>query len=157
MIYVNVRAILIRERDEAEEVYVQRRKKAHEGVYPIELPGGQLEPYESLLDCLKREVKEETGLDVIEVIDPLKTVQTTSTHGFVVECMSPYAVYQTVEGPVDSMGVYFKCYVSGEALEVGDDSERVGWVTKEALERFIQEDAVSGIDKAGMQFYLNEG
>lgn len=155
MIYVNVRAFIIRERDGVEEVYVQRRMKAHEGVYPIELPGGQLKKYESLIDCLKREVKEETGFDVMEVVDPLQFVETKSTQGFVVECMSPFAVYQTVEGPVDSMGVYFKCYVSGNALDIGDDSERVGWVTKEALARIVEEDVVSGIDKAGMQFYLN--
>lgn len=156
MIYVNVRAFIIREQSGVEEVYVQRRMKAHEGKFPIELPGGQLEKYESLLDCLKREVKEETGFDVMEVVDPLKCVKTKSTQGFVVECMSPFAVYQTVEGPVDSMGVYFKCYVSGQGLSIGDDSERVGWVTREELAQFVEKDEVSGIDKAGMQFYLNQ-
>ncbi len=156
MIYVNVRAFIIREQSGVEEVYVQRRMKAHEGKFPIELPGGQLEEYESLLDCLKREVKEETGFDVMEVVDSLEYVKTKSMQGFVVECMSPFAVYQTVEGPVDSMGVYFKCYVSGNGLAIGDDSERVGWVTREELARFVEKDEVSGIDKAGMQFYLNK-
>lgn len=156
MIYINVRAFIIREQDGVEEVYVQRRMKAHEGKFPIELPGGQLKEYESLLDCLKREVKEETGFDVIEVVDSLEYVKTKSPQGFVVECMSPFAVYQTVEGPVDSMGVYFKCYVSGKGLDIGDDSERVGWVTREELAGFVEKDQVSGIDKAGIQFYLNQ-
>lgn len=156
MIYINVRAFIIREQDGVEEVYVQRRMKAHEEKFPIELPGGQLEEYESLLDCLKREVKEETGFDVIKVVDSLEYVQTKSTQGFVVECMSPFGVYQTVEGPVDSMGVYFKCYVSGKGLDIGDDSERVGWVTREELAQFVEKDEVSGIDKAGIQFYLNQ-
>lgn len=156
MIYVNVRAFIVREREGIEEVYVQRRMKEREGACPIELPGGQLEPYESLLDCLKREVKEETGFDVVNVAKPLNYTQTSSENGFVVECMSPFAVYQTVEGPVDSMGVYFKCYVTGSALSVGDDSERVGWITREELRALVEEDRVSAIDKAGMQFYLSD-
>lgn len=155
MIYVNVRAFIIRDLDGIEEVYIQRRTKEHEGSWPIELPGGQLEPYESLIDCLKREIKEETGFDVIDVVDALKFVQTESTNGFTVECMAPFAVYQTVEGPVDSMGVYFKCHVAGDAIAIGDDSERVGWVTREELAQYVEQDEVSGIDKAGMQFYLN--
>lgn len=156
MIYVNVRALIVRERADVEEVYVQKRMKDHEGAQPIELPGGQLEKYESLIDCLKREVKEETGFDIIDIIDPLNYVQTSSNKEFIVECMSPFAVYQTVEGPIDSMGVYFKCNVTGTALAKGDDSQSVGWVTREKLLELIEQDKVSGIDKAGMQFYINE-
>ncbi|WP_235441385.1 NUDIX domain-containing protein [Paenibacillus sp. IHB B 3415] len=33
----------------------------------FELPGGRIEPFESLIQALIREVKEETGLDVYEI------------------------------------------------------------------------------------------
>jgi hypothetical protein len=45
-----------------------------------------------------------------------------------VECLAPFAVYQTIQGPVDSMGVYFRCKAEGQLLTVGDDTESVKWV-----------------------------
>lgn len=156
MIYTNVRALIIRVTAQGEEVLVQRRVKKHEKQTPIELPGGRLEEYETLLDCLKREIKEETGLELKEIIDPTYRVETTTTEGFTVECMAPYAVYQTVEGPVDSFGVYFRCNAVGNILDKGDQTDNLKWISLTELATLLKEDQLSFVDKAGVQFYLNQ-
>ncbi|SDC64329.1 NUDIX domain-containing protein [Shouchella lonarensis] len=156
MIHVNVRALIIRNVDDEEEILVQRRVKENESETPIELPGGRLEEYESFIDGLRREIKEETGLALESIIDPLHEVKTTSTEGFTVECMAPYAVYQTLEGPVNSMGVYFRCRAKGKLLKKGDGSDHIQWVTKKELRRLLEEGSLSWVDQAGVQSYLNQ-
>lgn len=154
MIHTNVRAFIIRESEQGEEILVQRRVRVNEQQTPIELPGGRLEEFETLERCLEREIKEETGLDLEEIIDSTERVKTTTAEGFTVECMAPYAVYQTIEGPVDSFGVYFKCKAVGRLLERGDHTDNIKWVTINELVVLLREDQLSFVDKAGVQFFL---
>ncbi|WP_152658008.1 NUDIX hydrolase [Oceanobacillus sp. CFH 90083] len=156
MIYTNVRAFILRETEQGEEILVQRRVRANEQQTPIELPGGRLEEFETLQGCLEREIKEETGLELEEIIDSTDRVKTTTAEGFTVECMAPYAVYQTVEGPVDSFGVYFKCKAAGKLLEKGDHTDNIKWITINDLAALLKEDQLSFVDKAGVQFFLNQ-
>jgi len=156
VIYVNVRAIIVKETPSGEEVLIQRRVKDQEKRRPFELPGGRIEQFESLLDCLKRELKEETGLDIEDILDPIDLVETVAKDGFRVECMRPFAVYQTINGPVDSMGVYFRCKAKGCLLEKGDETDMIGWVSLERLRSLVEQDEFSGVDKAGVEFYLTD-
>ncbi|MBB4825979.1 8-oxo-dGTP pyrophosphatase MutT (NUDIX family) [Sporosarcina luteola] len=112
--------------------------------------------YESLLDCLKRELKEETGLEIESILDPIDQVETVAKDGFKVECMRPFAVYQTIDGPLDSMGVYFRCKAKGSLLEKGDETDMIRWLKLEKLQTLVEQDEFSGVDKAGVEFYLNE-
>jgi 8-oxo-dGTP pyrophosphatase MutT (NUDIX family) len=82
------------------------RNKPHEGGKSIELPGGRVEEYESLLEAVRREVHEETGLDLIKIEGENTRVEAVRPET-IVECLAPLAVYQTIRGPVDLMGVYF--------------------------------------------------
>ena len=67
--YVNSRAILERDGAEGVEVLLQIRDRPHESRPRLELPGGQVEEFEPILEALVREVREETGLNVTEIID----------------------------------------------------------------------------------------
>lgn len=63
MIHVNVRGLLVREVENEKQLIIQLRKKdGHRDVY--ELPGGRINEYEKIVDGLKREIFEETGLKV---------------------------------------------------------------------------------------------
>lgn len=66
MFYVNSRAIIEREKGNTTEIVIQTRNKPPETLR-YELPGGRIEPYESLAAALTREEKEETGLDIISI------------------------------------------------------------------------------------------
>lgn len=85
------------------EIVVQTRDKSNEQA--LELPGGRLELFEPILDGLRREVYEETGLTVVEVEGSHTYIDTRGVNpDFEVECVEPFCVYQTIKGPVDSAG-----------------------------------------------------
>jgi len=155
--FVNARAIIERETPAGIEILVQTRFKPYEGEISIEFPGGRVEEFESLIQALKREVREETGLTVthIEGADSKVNAQTENTD---VECLQPFAVYQTTQGPVDSMGVYFRCKAEGNLLEAGDETQNPQWVPVEQIAAWMEQDAgrFGWIDRAGLLFYLKQ-
>ncbi|MCR8656709.1 NUDIX hydrolase [Paenibacillus endoradicis] len=155
MFYVNARAIVEREGNDITEIIIQTRNKKNEE--SLELPGGRLELYESILDGLRREVYEETGLTVIEVEGSQKRIDTCGINpNFEVECLEPYCVYQTIKGPVDSIGMYFICKVEGNHFEVGDETTNIRWETVDEVYSLMIEDPrqFSDVDRAGLKYYL---
>jgi 8-oxo-dGTP diphosphatase len=155
--HCNARAIIERDGQNGPEILVQMRNKPHEGGKRIELPGGRFEEFESLVDGLRREVREETGLE-LSFIEGLDTRIETNTGETNVECLQPFAVYQTLRGPVDSMGVYFRCRAEGQLLEMGDDTESPHWIAVSEIERLMNDDPnrFSFIDLSGLAFYLKQ-
>ena len=155
--YVNARAIIERETADGVEIVIQVRNKPHEGGKWLELPGGRVEEYESLIDALKREVREETNL-VLTYVEGQETRVETQAEDSNVECLQPFAAYQTTRGPVDSMGVYFRCRGEGDLPVVGDDTEQPRWVPVQQIAQQLarEPDSFSWVDRAGLVFYLEQ-
>lgn len=153
--FLNARAIIERMAPDGPEILVQRRNKPYEGRTSMELPGGRVEEYESLVDALKREVREETGLE-LSYIRGLETRIETNDVDTNVECFQPFAVYQTLRGPVDSMGVYFLCQAEGQLLDSGDETENPRWMTISEITRLLEKkpEQFSFVDRAGLVYYL---
>jgi len=156
MFHVNSRAIIERQIGDQIEIVIQNRVKPNEPI-TIELPGGRIELYESLTEALRREVKEETGLDVIG-IEGEQTRIVTEGQFFDVECVKPFAAFQTIKGPVDSLGYYFRCKAEGELLVSGDQTSRIRWINVKDLWNLVEKEPqqFSDVDLAGIKYYLNE-
>jgi len=154
--FVNSRAIIERTNNEETEIIIQRRTKS-DSSFKIELPGGRIELFESLIQALIREVKEETGLDVFEVEGIEARIDTKGINSeFEVECIRPFAAYQTLKGPVDSVGYYFRCKATGDILEIGDDTQDIRWINVKKLNALFNKNPLdfSDVDRAGIKYYL---
>ena len=158
MIHVNVRGLLVRRCEGEIQLIVQLRKRAGEPeVY--ELPGGRINEYEKIIDSLKREVMEETGLKVVAIQneeDYIIVNDNESKSEFSVECMKPFAAYQTIKGPIDSFGIYFICEVEGTLLDEGDATEDIHWANMEEIHKMIGEHRFSEIDLPAVLMFLRD-
>ena len=156
LMHVNARAIIERQGPSGTEIVLQVRNKPVEGRTWIELPGGRVEEFEGLLNALRREVLEETGLEITAIEgEAQRLVEQTKTTE--VECLRPFAVYQTLRGPVDSMGIYFRSQAKGELLPKGDDAENARWVPVMQVATWLEKspDDFFWIDRAALLYYLH--
>ncbi|MBQ8798529.1 MAG: NUDIX domain-containing protein [Lachnospiraceae bacterium] len=154
MIHVNVRGLVVRESENGKQLIIQLRKRAGEPE-SYELPGGRINEYEKLVDGLRREIMEETGLTVKTIQGEPDSV-ITEGNSFSVECIKPYASYQTIEGPVDSFGVYFLCEAEGEPQKDGDDSADVHWAGLDEVQMLVDEKKFSEIDLPAVLMFLRD-
>ena len=111
--------------------------KTEEGL--IEIPAGKIREFENIYTCLKREIKEETGLDVIE-IEGEKDATVLELNGYKVLNYKPFSHAQNIEGNYPIMVQTFICKVEGELLIQTNETQNLKWITLKELRRLIEEE-----------------
>lgn len=72
------------------------------------------------------------------------------------ECIKPFAAYQTLKGPVDSFGVYFICNVEGDLLTLGDDTADIHWANINEIQNLIADHKFSEIDLPAILMFIRD-
>lgn len=103
----------------------------------LELPGGKWRAFEPALDCLRREIAEETGLQV-EVSDEFQRTISLATD--VVNVLMPSMVVQMTSGPYPSVLIVFPCIGNGTPSSRGDGSRNAAWHNNDQVREMIASD-----------------
>lgn len=96
-------------------ILIARRKHSFPG-HPWEFPGGKLEDGETLEECLKREIREELGIEIA-------VGRLISSRKHVINCQSAIMLY-----------AYKARHVSGDIVLA--DHDEIAWVDPEDLEAY---------------------
>jgi 8-oxo-dGTP pyrophosphatase MutT (NUDIX family) len=136
-----VGGIIIKNIDNVDHILIQERckesRKAENGL--IEIPAGKIREFESIFDCLRREIWEETGLRV-EEIDGEAEAFTIEVNGYRVINYTPFSSTQNVEGDYPIMVQTFICSVEGELIERSNETINLRWISLRELKRMLCED-----------------
>lgn len=162
---INTRAVIsaILEKIENGErkIFVQTRWKpkvspTYSGL--LEIPAGGIDAYEDVYEALKREVKEETGLDIVSIIDEYKgKVEYTRDHdnSFVFRPFICQQVLETNSG-LPWIGFVFRCEVSGEIKMQQSEAKDPRWITIPELTRILTKnpELVFSLQYTTLKYYI---
>jgi 8-oxo-dGTP pyrophosphatase MutT (NUDIX family) len=150
---------LVRRRGAGPAVLIQKRWKPHsdpDNLGRWELPGGKWRALEPAMDCLRREVEEETGIRDIAV------GQATSQHelrGEIVQVSRPDLCIQVIDGGYPSMLLAFLAQGSGDPSRRGDDTREAQWMPVDELRHRLDQDAgaFTALTYAGLREAFGRG
>jgi 8-oxo-dGTP diphosphatase len=119
------------------EILIQIRQKELDPLYngSIEIPGGKLKAYEDVYEAIKREVKEESGLE-ITFIEKENSRVDLQNRGDVSSLIEPFCVTQMQNGPF--VGLIFLCKAIGQPSQITDEARDIRWIAVSELRKIIE-------------------
>ena len=154
-----VSAIIERFHEGRWEILLQTRWKPEEDLKHsglLEIPGGRIEVGEDVYSALKREVKEECGLE-IDSIKPGKETVTKSKFGEVSFAFVPFCGERFLGS--NYVGFAFVCTAKGELVEKGlYDAKEPRWVKFSELKKMLSTDPGKfySYHLSTLKFYVDE-
>ncbi len=106
----------------------------------LEIPAGGVDAYENVYDALRREVKEECGLEIVKIIDDYQgPVVESRPHdkSFVFKPFICQEVLETNDG-LPWIGFVFLCEARGEAVIDSTEAKDPVWVSISELKNLLQ-------------------
>lgn len=120
----------------SKQILMQIRDKpsdvANFGCY--EIPGGKLKAYEDVFDAVRREIKEECGLDVTHIHGEDERIDCFNKKD-VSTIFEPFCVTQMKNGPF--LGVIFLCRASGVTQAAPNESKDIEWMNVDLLKHIM--------------------
>ncbi|UUV18155.1 NUDIX hydrolase [Fusobacteria bacterium ZRK30] len=120
-------------------ILMQKRfKDSKDGNGLLEIPAGKIREFEDVFTCLRREVREETGLEVVKIVGEETAVEVVED-GYCVLNYEPFSISQNIDGKYPVMVQIFICKAEGKLLRSSNESQEIQWISlkvlKEKLER----------------------
>lgn len=123
-----VGGIIVKEHEGEKYILLQTRIKPH-ALYEdglLEIPAGKIRAFENIFEALKREIKEETGLEVVEILgESISTVY--KENNYKVVNFMPFSCAQNIQGEYPIMVFVFICHVTGDLLPSSDEAKDFRW------------------------------
>jgi len=102
----------------------------------LEIPAGKIQAFENIFDALRREVKEETGLDVTEILgENLSTIY--EAQSYTVVNFTPFGCSQNLEGNYPIMTFTFVCRATGELLPLSEEASNFKWTSVPEIKKLL--------------------
>lgn len=138
-----VGGIIVKNIDGNEFVLIQERFKCDVAEIEnglIEIPAGKIREYENIYDCLRREVFEETGYTVSEIVGE-KDAKIVEISNYRVLNYEPFSSAQNLDGHYPIMVQVFICMVheNSKHTSFSNESKNIRWIRKEDLKSMLKE------------------
>ncbi|MGE5652714.1 MAG: NUDIX hydrolase [Bacillota bacterium] len=135
-----VGGIIERRVDGVDHILVQDRFKEdaplEQGL--IEIPAGKVRQYENVFECLRREIKEETGLEIVEILGEQDS-EVTVLNGYRVVNYTPFNSSQNTDGYYPIMVQTFICRAQGDLLIDSNETKNLRWISLTELSSLLNE------------------
>ena len=103
----------------------------------LEIPAGKIREFESVFDCLRREIWEETGLNVTNIKGEDEAIVLES-NGYKVLNYTPFSCSQNVQGTYPIMVQIFICNADGELLNKSNETKNIRWIPLIELKKLLE-------------------
>ncbi|WP_207204726.1 NUDIX hydrolase [Miniphocaeibacter massiliensis] len=123
----------------------------------LEIPAGKIRENENIFDCIKREIKEETGLNIVDV----KGKENSSIYrnnGYEVIDFSPYHCTQNLIGNYPVILMVFICQTTGKLLSSSNESKNYKWISIAELKTLVEKtpEKIYPMDLALLHKFIND-
>lgn len=105
----------------------------------LEIPAGKIREFENIFDCLRREIWEETGLNVINIGGENEAIVLES-NGYKVLNYIPFSCSQNIQGTYPIMVQTFICNADGELLNKSNETKNMRWISLMELKELLEGD-----------------
>lgn len=123
-----VGAIIEKVSNDKKYILIQDRNKNNNDIETgmIEIPAGKIREYENVFDALRREVWEETGLNIKEIIGEEEKIVSINS-GYETISYVPFCTTQNLSGGYSIILQTFICHAEGELLKQTNETINIHW------------------------------
>lgn len=104
----------------------------------LEIPAGKIREFESIFDCLRREIWEETGLKVTSIKGEDEAI-VLEFNGYKVLNYTPFSCSQNIQGTYPIMVHTFICKADGELLKESNEAKNIRWISLIELSKLLED------------------
>ena len=102
----------------------------------VEIPAGKIRESENIFDALRREIWEETGLEVTRIHGEDEAIIYESK-GYKTINYTPFSSTQNVQGTYPIMVQVFLCNAEGTLLDSSNETKNLRWISIEDLSHLL--------------------